>query len=218
MIGNLLQRLGSYVSFHFRTEEALMTGLPQAEKHASEHLHQHRLFVEQLAVMRARAEHESDGATSQLVDFLNGWLYDHILKTDRQDLTDEEVWRLYMLLTRVEAAFRAMKSPLMERPIFHHLEHRVQTHIFLCVLAYHLLVAIEKRFLDQGVHTSWATLREQLSTHQVVTVVLPATNGQTLRLRKGSTPDAVHREIYRTLKIPQEVMKPVRTWAPTPPP
>jgi hypothetical protein len=31
-------------------------------------------------------------------------------------------------------------------------------------------------------------------------------------------PDAVHREIYRTLKIPQEVMKPVKTWAPTPPP
>jgi transposase len=142
----------------------------------------------------------------------------YLLKTDRQDLGDEEIWRLYILLTRVEDAFRAMKSPLMERPIFHHLEHRVQTHIFLCVLAYHLLVAIEKRFLDQGVHTSWATLREQLSTHQVVTVVLPATNGQTLRIRKGSTPEAIHREIYRVLKIPQEVMKPVKTWAPTPSP
>ena len=136
----------------------------------------------------------------------------YLLKTDRQDLADEEIWRLYMLLTRVEAAFRAMKSPLMERPIFHHLEHRVQTHIFLCVLAYHLLVAIEKRFLDQGRHTSWATLREQLSTHQVVTVVLPATNGRTLRIRKASTPDDVHREIYRTLQIPPEVMKPVKTW------
>jgi transposase len=140
----------------------------------------------------------------------------YLLKTDRQDLSDEEIWRLYILLTRVEDAFRDMKSPLMERPIFHHLKHRVQTHIFLCVLAYHLLVAIEKRFLDQGVHTSWATLREQLSTHQVVTVVLPATNGQTLRIRKGSTSDAIHREIYRTLAIPHEVMKPVRTWAPTP--
>ena len=106
----------------------------------------------------------------------------------------------------------------MERPIFHHLAHRVQTHIFLCVLAYHVLVAIEKRFLDQGVHTSWATLREQLSTHHVVTVVLPATNAQTLRIRKGSTPDAIHREIYRTLKIPPEVMKPVKTWVPTPAP
>ena len=142
----------------------------------------------------------------------------YLLKTDRQDLGDEEIWRLYILLTRVEDAFRDMKSPLMERPIFHHLERRVQTHIFLCVLAYHLLVAIEKRFLDQGVHTSWATLREQLSTHQVVTVVLPSTNGQTLRIRKGSAPEAIHREIYRTLQLPHEVMKPVKAWAPTPSP
>jgi len=139
----------------------------------------------------------------------------YLLRTDRQDLSEEEIWHLYMLLTRVEAAFRAMKSPLLERPIFHHLEHRVQTHIFLCVLAYHLLVAIEKRFLDHGVHTSWATLREQLSTHHVLTVVLPSTNGRTLRIRKNSTPEAIHREIYRTLQIPSEVMKPVKIWSPS---
>jgi transposase len=136
----------------------------------------------------------------------------YLLKTDRQDLADDEVWRLYILLTRVEAAFRALKTPLMERPIFHHLEHRVQTHIFLCVLAYHLLVAIEKRCLDQGRHTSWATLREQLSTHQVATVVLPAIDGRILRIRKASTPDDVHREIYRVLQIPHEVMKPAKSW------
>jgi hypothetical protein len=136
----------------------------------------------------------------------------YLLKTDRQDLADDEIWRLYILLTRVEAAFRAMKSPLMERPIFHHLEHRVQTHIFLCVLAYHLLVAIEKRCLDQGLHTSWATLREQLSTHQVATVVLPAIDGRILKIRKASTPDDVHREIYRLLQVPPEVMKPVKSW------
>jgi len=139
----------------------------------------------------------------------------YLLRTDRQDLSDEEIWRLYILLTRVEAAFRAMKSPLLERPIFHHLEHRVQTHIFLCVLAYHLLVAIEKRFLDHGVHTSWATLREQLATHQIVTVVLPASTGQTLRIRRSSTPEPIHLEIYRTLHIPPEIMKPVKTWAPS---
>ena len=153
--------------------------------------------------------HADKKATAERLD--GGYL----LKTDRQDLGDEEIWRLYILLTRVEDAFRDMKSPLMERPIFHHLPQRVETHIFLCVLAYHLLVAIEKRFLDQGIHTSWATLREQLSTHQVQTIVLPATNGQTLRIRKGSTPEAIHRDIYRTLQIPHEVMKPVRTWTPT---
>ena len=135
----------------------------------------------------------------------------YLLRTDRRDLTEDEIWRTYMLLTRAEAAFRAMKSPLAERPIWHHLEHRVQTHIFLCVLAYHLLVAIEKTMRDRGVHTSWATLREQLSTHQVMTIVLPMASGGTLRIRKGSTPEPVHREIYEALGIPANVMRPVKT-------
>jgi hypothetical protein len=107
-----------------------------------------------------------------------------------------------------------MKSPLSERPIFHHLQHRVETHIFLCVLAYHLLIAIEKSFLDQGLHTSWATLRQQLSTHQVVTAVLPTTDGHLLKIRRATTPDLQQRLIYRVLAIPEEVMPPVKTWLP----
>lgn len=152
---------------------------------------------------------EENGQKKAVAEKLDGG---YVLKTDRQDLTADQIWRTYILLTRVEAAFRAMKSPLGERPIFHHLKNRVQTHIFLCVLAYHLLVAIEKPFLDRGVPTSWWTLRQQLSTHQVVTVVLPTADGRALKIRKGTTPEPIHREIYSTLKIPAEVMKPVKTW------
>jgi transposase len=136
----------------------------------------------------------------------------YVLRTDRQDLTGDEIWRTYMLLTRVEAAFRSIKSPLMERPIFHHLKHRTQTHIFLCILAYHLLAAIEKRFLDEGIHTSWWSIRQQLSTHQVATVVLPTNNGMVLRIRKGGTPEPDQKEIYRILRIPSQVMKPIKAW------
>ena len=46
---------------------------------------------------------------------------------------------------------------------------QTQTHIFLCVLAYHLLVAVEKSLRDSGLYTSWGTVREQQATHQVVT-------------------------------------------------
>src|SRR5207249_3146910 len=35
----------------------------------------------------------------------------YVLKTDRKDLTADEIWRTYILLTRVEDAFRDMKSP-----------------------------------------------------------------------------------------------------------
>jgi len=138
----------------------------------------------------------------------------YVLKTDRQDLTADQIWRSYILLTRVEDAFRDMKSPLMERPIFHQLKHRTQTHIFLCVLAYHLLAVIEQYFLDQNIHTSWGTLRDELSTHQVVTVVLPTESGVVLKIRKGTTPEPVHREIYGTLQVPMDVMAPVKTWTP----
>ena len=137
----------------------------------------------------------------------------YVLKTDRQDLTADEIWRTYILLTRVEDAFCDIKSPLMERPIFHHLQDRTQTHIFLCVLAYHLLAAIEHRFLQAGMHTSWGTIRNQLRTHQVITVVLPEDRfGRVLKIRKATTPEPEHRQIYETLHIPAEVMQPVKTW------
>lgn len=137
----------------------------------------------------------------------------YLLKSSRLDLGHEEMWRTYILLTRVESAFRGMKSPLMERPIFHHLERRVETHIFLCVLAYHLLVCIERAFLDAGIHTSWATLREQLSTHQVLTVRLPSPQRKaSLTIRRDSKPEQVHRKIYKVLRMPQRIIKPIQKW------
>lgn len=133
-------------------------------------------------------------------------------KVIRLELSDDEIWRTYMLLTRVEAVFRDLKNPLMERPIFHQLEHRVQTHVFICILAYHLLVAIEESFRDRALDTSWETLREQLRTHQVCTVVMPTTDGRVVRLRHTATPDKLHRQSYDTLGISGEVIRPIKTW------
>ena len=137
----------------------------------------------------------------------------YILKSDRDDLSADEAWRFYMLLTRAENAFRSMKSPLLMRPLHHQREERVETHIFLSVLAYHLLVAIEKTRLDQAVHTSWATVRDTLRTHQVCTVVLPADGGSVLRIRRASTPEPQHVELYELLGVPTKIMSPRKTWS-----
>ena len=151
-----------------------------------------------------------DGAKRSTAEKLDG---SYILKSDRDDLSADETWRFYMLLTRAENAFRSMKSPLMMRPIHHRREERVETHIFLSVLAYHLLVAIEKTLLDQEVHTSWATVRETLRTHQVCTVVLPADGGSVLRIRRASTPEPQHVELYELLGVPTKIMAPRKTWS-----
>jgi transposase len=136
----------------------------------------------------------------------------YLLKTNRKDLTGDELWRIYALLTRAENAFRDMKSPLAERPIFHHRQERVESHIFLCVLAYHLLVAIEKTLLDQAIHTSWETQREMLKTHQICTVVLPTSDGSYLRIRKSATPEHDVQQLYQSLNISPHIIKPQQTW------
>jgi hypothetical protein len=105
-----------------------------------------------------------------------------------------------------------MKSPLVIRPIFHHKERRTDSHIFLCLLAYHLLSAIEKTLLDQGIHTSWASLRDALKTHQVCSVVLPTKDESRLRIRKAATPEPDVQQIYCNLAISPNVITPKHTW------
>ena len=154
-------------------------------------------------------KNEPDEEKREMAASLDG---SYLLRTDRQDLSAEEAWRIYASLTRAENAFRCMKSPLSERPIFHHLEHRVESHIFLCVLAYHLLVAIETTLQRQEIHTSWATVRDLLATHQIATIVLPTDQNGVLRIRRSATPEPDHRVLYEALGVSTEIIRPVKTW------
>ncbi len=50
----------------------------------------------------------------------------HILKTNRQDWTDQQIWQTYVMLIRVEKAFRNFKTGPGLRPNYHQLERRVR--------------------------------------------------------------------------------------------
>ncbi len=67
-----------------------------------------------------------------------------------KDKSAEEIWHLYMTLTRVEEAFRCMKSDLGTRPVYHQIERRTKGHLFISVLAYHLLINIEYKLRQAG--------------------------------------------------------------------
>ena len=146
----------------------------------------------------------------QIAESLDGC---YLLKTDRDDLQVDEIWHIYSLLAKAEGAFRAMKTPLSERPIFHHLAHRVRAHIFLCILAYHLMVAIELTLRAKGIHSSWASVRRTLQTHQVKTFILPLSDGRTVKVRKSVSPNPAQRAIYDALGLPHKVISTTKKWA-----
>lgn len=83
--------------------------------------------------------------------------------------------------------------------------------IFLGILAYHLLVAIEKTLRDNGYYKSWQSIGEVLKIHQVVTVVLPTVSGEVLRIRRATKPEPEHIEIYNLLSMNPEITKPVKS-------
>lgn len=125
---------------------------------------------------------------------------EYVLKTDRK-LEPAQLWNLYMTLLKAEDGFRMLKGSLGLRPNFHQLERRVEAHIFISVLAYHLLMWVRHHLDQRGDPRDWITVRRILRTHSLVTTLLPLTDGQILRVRKPSLPDAEQQSIFDKLGI-----------------
>jgi transposase len=125
---------------------------------------------------------------------------DYVLKTDKS-MDAATLWELYMTLLEAEKGFRMLKGTLGLRPNFHQLERRVDGHIFISVLAYHLLRWIGYRLETAGDPREWRTLRRLLSTHSLVTTCLPLADGRLISIRKPSEPDAQQERFYTLLGI-----------------
>jgi len=69
----------------------------------------------------------------------------YLLRTNLTDRTPETLWRMYVQLTEVEAVFRALKSELAIRPIWHWVGPRVEAHVMVAFLGYCLWVCLKQK-------------------------------------------------------------------------
>jgi transposase len=135
----------------------------------------------------------------------------YILRTNLQAETAEELWSKYMQLTEAEASFRALKSELSIRPLFHQLEPRVKAHVMVAFIGYALWVTLkqllqEKRMViaaEQHTNSDLSPARALalLSTLQSADIVLPTTDGHELRLRRVTEPDTAQKKLLHLLGL-----------------
>ncbi|MBL7225224.1 MAG: IS1634 family transposase [Desulfobacteraceae bacterium] len=128
----------------------------------------------------------------------------YCLRTDRKDLNEQQIWDIYTMLTDIEDAFRCMKSELGLRPIYHQKEVRCDGHIFITLLAYHLLHTIRFKLRQKGVRFCWTTIRNQLSTQTRITTTMRRKDGKIIRIRKSSKAEPSHQAIYDALELPHQ--------------
>lgn len=69
----------------------------------------------------------------------------YLLRTNLNDHTPQALWKMYVQLTEVEAVFRAMKSELAIRPIWHWVGPRVEAHVMVAFLGYCLWVCLKQK-------------------------------------------------------------------------
>lgn len=125
----------------------------------------------------------------------------YLLRTNRDDFKEQNLWDLYTMLTDIEDAFRCMKSELGLRPINHQKESRVDGHLFITVLAYHILHTIRFKLRKKGIHLRWSTIRERLATQVRITTTMKREDGKVIHIRKTSRAEPFHREIYDALGL-----------------
>ena len=126
-------------------------------------------------------------------------------------LNEIELWNIYSMLTQVESAFRSLKSELAFRPIFHHRKDRSESHLFIAVLAYHILNTIRIKLQRQDIHISWKRLRKLMSTQISVITELHTKDKRTILIQQSTEPEYFHKEIYKALNIKPKPLKRIIT-------
>jgi transposase len=139
----------------------------------------------------------------------------YLLRTNIKAETAEGLWAKYMQLTEAEASFRALKSELSIRPLFHQLEPRVKAHVMVAFLGYALWVtlkhllkrrpAIPPQPSASGVENAQPMSPMKalalLSTLQSADIVLPTTDRREIRLRRITEPTAEQKSLLHQLGL-----------------
>jgi len=120
-----------------------------------------------------------------------------------------------MQLTEAEASFRALKSELSIRPLFHQKERRVKAHVMVAFLGYVLWVTL-KHLLQRRPALLPNPLAASVSNAQPFTpmqtlallsklhsgdIVLPTTDGREIRLRRVTETTAEQKSLLDLLGV-----------------
>jgi len=125
----------------------------------------------------------------------------YLLRTNLNNHTPEDLWRTYIQLTDVEAAFRTIKTDLVVRPIYHQTRRRVHAHILVAFLAYAMWKTLQKWMEQAGLGRGVRTVMDEIGRIKCCDVVLPTRSGREIELRCVSRPDGHQRALLQRLGL-----------------
>ena len=138
----------------------------------------------------------------------------YLLRTNLCDEDPAKLWKFYIQLVEIEAAFKNLKDDLQLRPIYHQLEHRVEAHIFVAFLAYCLHVTLRAKLKPLAPGLTPRAVLDKLAAIQMLDVHFPTTDRRTLILSRYTELNADQKLLVKQLKLNLPSQSPPRITAP----
>ena len=119
----------------------------------------------------------------------------YFIRTNLAHHTESDLWGIYNCIREVESTFRCLKSDLNIRPIHHQNDHRIESHIYLTILAYQLINTIRHMLKQNGIKLSWSNVLRLMQTQIILTTEI-ITASKKMHLRKPNKPNQAVANIY----------------------
>jgi transposase len=137
----------------------------------------------------------------------------YLLRTNLTGKDPAELWRFYIQLVEIEAAFKTMKDDLHLRPIYHQIEQRIEAHIFVAFLAYCLHVTLRAQLKPLAPGLTPRAVLDKFAAVQMLDVHFPTTDGRTLILSRYTELIPEQKMLIQQLKLDLPPQPPPRITA-----
>jgi hypothetical protein len=130
----------------------------------------------------------------------------YLLRTNVAVVDAAQLWRQYIQLTEVEAAFRVLKGEVVIRPIWHWVAPRVEAHVLVAFLGYVLWVALRQKLKASAPGlTPWQVL-DQLGRIQLIDVWFKTREGGAICLPRITQPETAQQVLLHQLgwQLPEQ--------------
>ena len=123
----------------------------------------------------------------------------YFIRTNIEKADEIQLWNVYNTVREVEATFRVLKTDLQLRPVHHQKDGRVESHLYLAILAYQLVNTIRYMLKENGITSDWRNIVRIMNTQSIQSIVF---NNETKKfcVRKPSKPIKEALDIYQATK------------------
>ncbi len=120
----------------------------------------------------------------------------YFIRTNMEKAEEKQLWDVYNTIREVESTFRCLKNDLLLRPVYHQKDERIESHLYLAILAYQLVNTIRYMLKKNDINHEWKNIVRIMNT-QTIQSILCNTETKTICIRKPSKPIKEALDIYK---------------------